>query len=497
MQQPPKAIVIGSGIAGMATAIRLAVNGFSVDVFEKNNHPGGKLYKIEKNGFCFDTGPSVFVQPANIESLFELADEDIHQYFAYRKLENACRYFYDDGTVINAFAEREKLKQEIFQKLDEPPRNIDDYLNEAQKIYDDIGKIFISNSLHKKNGWQFSPTLKAFSSTRYRYLFSTLHDINEKFFKNPKLVQLFDRFATYSGSNPFKAPGMLQLVCHLEMNLGSFYPPGGMVSINNAMYKLAVKKGVQFHFNSSVEKIIVERKKATGIIVDKKKQMADVVISNIDVYYTYMDLLKDEKSAAGILKQERSSSALVFYWGISKSFPQLELHNIFFSKNYQEEFRYLSELKQTYDDPTIYINITSKMEPGLHAPGGKENWFVMVNVPADAAFSEVSTIMKYKKKIISRLNRALNTDIEPMIETEEILHPKKIETDTGSFAGALYGASSNNRYAAFLRHPNFSKNISRLYFAGGSVHPGGGIPLCLKSAEIAARLIINDSKKWK
>jgi phytoene desaturase len=308
---------------------------------------------------------------------------------------------------------------------------------------------------------------------------------------------LFNRYATYSGSNPYKAPGMLKLIPHLELNEGIFYPQGGMIAINNALYNLAVKKGVVFNFNTTVQRIIESDNEAKGIVVNHENFFADVVISNADVYFTYLKLLNNTYQAKQILKQERSSSALIFYWGIKQEFPQLELHNIFFSKDYEAEFKSIFKTKKPYNDPTVYINITSKMEHGVHAPAGKENWFVMVNVASDMRMSEEAVISLYKKNILAKLNRMLQTDIELLIETETILHPKKIEEETMSFSGALYGNSSNTRKAAFLRHPNFSKDIHRLYFTGGSVHPGGGIPLCLKSAEITADLIINDSKKWK
>lgn len=333
--------------------------------------------------------------------------------------------------------------------------------------------------------------------TKPGYIFSTLHSANKKKFRSAHVIQLFNRYATYNGSNPYKAPGMLKLIPHVEINEGSFYPEGGMISINNALYNLALKKGVAFNFNTPVQRIIENENEAIGIVVNNENVFADVVISNADVYFTYLKLLNDEYKAKRNLKQERSSSALIFYWGIKQVFPQLELHNIFFSKDYEAEFKSIFKTKKPYSDPTVYINITSKMEPGIHAPEGKENWFVMVNVPSDLRMSEDNVISLYKKNILSKLNRMLQTDIEPLIETEAVMHPKLIEEQTASFSGALYGTSSNSRKAAFLRHPNFSKDIHRLYFAGGSVHPGGGIPLCLKSAEITADLIIQDSSKRK
>jgi phytoene desaturase len=339
--------------------------------------------------------------------------------------------------------------------------------------------------------------LKALLSTKPSYIFSTLHKAHKKKFRSRQVVQLFNRYATYNGSNPYKAPGMLKLIPHIEMNEGSFYPAGGMISINKALYNLALKKGVSFKFNTPVQRIIENNNEAKGVVVNNENIFADVVISNADVYFTYLQLLTNDYEAKKILKQERSSSALVFYWGITKEFPQLELHNIFFSKDYEAEFNSIFKLKKPYNDPTVYINISSKIEPNIHAPAGKENWFVMVNVPSDLSISEEPVINLYKKNILAKLNRMLQTNIEPLIETEFVLHPKMIEEQTLSFVGALYGASSNSRSAAFLRHLNFSKDIHKLYFTGGSVHPGGGIPLCLKSAQITSEIILNDSKKWK
>lgn len=224
---------------------------------------------------------------------------------------------------------------------------------------------------------------------------------------------------------------------------------------------------------------------------------ADVVISNTDIYFTYLQLLNDERTAKKILKQERSSSAVIFYWGIKKEFPQLELHNIFFTKDYKKEFDSIFKLKSLYNDPTVYINITSKCEPGVHAPAGKENWFVMINVASDEKMSDEDFIKTCRQNIIAKLSRILNEDIESLIETEEVLHPKMIEELTSGYLGALYGTSSNSKRAAFFRHPNFSKNIKHLYFTGGSVHPGGGIPLCLKSAKITTDIIAEDSRKWQ
>ncbi len=495
MNHSSKAIIIGAGIGGLASAIRLAVQGFEVSVYEKNSYPGGKINKLEMDGYHFDTGPSLFTQPQLIEELFALAGESMEDLFSYQQLPVSCNYFYEDGTQIKAYANKKLFAEELATQLGEKENSLLTYLKRSEKIYSDIGNVFLHHSLHKRAILFTSKLLKALRATRWSYLFHSMHEINASYFTNSKTVQLFDRYATYNGSSPYKAPGMLSMIPHLEHNEGAYYPKGGMISIADALYQLALKKGVQFYFDSPVQSIIRHEKKVRGVTVNGENMKADIVVSNMDVYFTYAHLLRDVNKSHKILKQERSSSALIFYWGIRKEFRELGLHNIFFAKDYKTEFDHLFRLKKMYNDPTVYINITAKCEPGVQAPAGKENWFVMVNAPANVGQDWQSYREKYKQAIISKLNRILQTDIEPLIEVEEIMDPVLIESKTGSFRGSLYGTSSNTKMAAFLRHPNFSKTISGLYFVGGSVHPGGGIPLCLQSAKIMGEMVTKDMKR--
>ncbi|MES2328399.1 MAG: 1-hydroxycarotenoid 3,4-desaturase CrtD [Bacteroidota bacterium] len=494
MSHSSKAVVIGAGVAGLASAIRLAVQGMEVAVYEKNSYPGGKISSVEMNGYHFDAGPSLFTQPQLIEELFALANEPIENYFSYQALPVSCNYFYEDGTKVKAYADKDLFAGELVAQMGENKNSLSSYLKRSEKIYANIGKIFLGHSLHKRKTLFKGKILKALRTVRWPYLFRSMHEVNAAHFKNAKTVQLFDRYATYNGSSPYKAPGMLSMVPHLEHNEGAYYPKGGMISIAKALYKLALKKGVAFHFDSPVQSIIRHENEVKGIVVNEENIDAGIVISNMDVYFTYQHLMKDVNKAHKILKQERSSSALIFYWGVSKEFPELDLHNIFFAKDYKAEFDHLFRLKKMYADPTVYINITSKYEPGIQAPNGKENWFVMVNAPANIGQDWQLYREKYREAIIAKLNRVLQTDIEPLIEVEEVMDPVMIESQTGSFMGSLYGTSSNSRMAAFLRHPNFSKTIRGLYFVGGSVHPGGGIPLCLQSAKIVSELVGSDTK---
>lgn len=478
-----KAIVIGAGVGGLATAIRLSQRGIDTTVYEANQYPGGKLTQFEMNGFRFDAGPSLFTMPELVDELFELCGENPREHFHYNRLSTACQYHYQDGTTIKAYTDKYEFAHEVQEKLGINGYEVINYLDKSANTYNEAAKIFLYNSLHKWKTWLNKNVLSALA-TIYRYdILTTMHKVNNRHLKHPKLVQLFNRFATYNGSNPYKAPGILNSIPHLEHNLGTYFPKGGMHSITEALTQLAKRQGVKFEFNSPVEEILVKNGKACGIITKEKKIGGDLIISNMDVYHTYNRLLPTISCPLSVEKQERSSSGLIFYWGIKGSFPKLDLHNIFFSKDYKQEFDNIFEKKSMHDDPTVYINITSKLNPN-DAPDGYENWFVMVNTPCNEGQDWERITQIARKNILSKLSEMLKVNIEELIVTEQVLDPIKIEQNTSSFKGSLYGTSSNSKLAAFLRHPNFSAKVDNLYFCGGSVHPGGGIPLCLLSAKI-------------
>jgi phytoene desaturase len=277
------------------------------------------------------------------------------------------------------------------------------------------------------------------------------------------------------------------VIPHIEQHFGAYFPDGGMFQITASLVKLAESLGVKFNYKSPVEEIVLDGKKATGVKVKGEIKQADIIVSNMDIYFTYTKLLKYRKNLypKKILSQERSSSALIFYWGINKQFPQLDLHNIFFSADYKAEFDQIWLQKDIYSDPTVYLNISSKFKPD-DATAGCENWFVMINVPSNTGQDWDKLIAETRANIITKLSTMLGEDVSKLIISESILDPRSIESRTSSYQGSIYGTSSNSQFAAFLRHANKSSKISNLYFCGGSVHPGGGIPLCLLSAKIVS-----------
>ncbi|WP_206513136.1 1-hydroxycarotenoid 3,4-desaturase CrtD [Flagellimonas marinaquae] len=488
-----RAIVVGAGIAGIATSIRLRAKNYNVTVLESNAYPGGKLHATENQGFRFDLGPSLFTMPHFVDELFELHGQNPRDYFNYKKKEVICNYFWEDGTRFSATDGPNSFAQEASRIFGESKERIEKYLGKSKRKYDLTAPLFLEKSLHKRDTYLNKDCLKAILGIGQLDIGKTLDETNKANFKSEKLIQLFNRFATYNGSSPYETPGIMSMIPHLEMHYGTYFPKGGMHRITKSLYLLAQRIGVEFRFSESAEEIMVERGTAIGVRTKKGKYASDIVISNMDIYPTYKKLLPTQEQPVRTLKQERSSSALIFYWGISKKFEQLDLHNIFFSEDYKNEFEHIFQRKSLHPDPTIYVNITSKEEPN-DAPEGCENWFVMVNAPGNFGQDWDSLKSQSRKNIVQKLSRCLNTDLEQHIVSEFTLDPVQIENNTSSYRGALYGAASNSRFSAFLRHPNFSSKINNLYFCGGSVHPGGGIPLCLLSAKIVSELIPNNDQ---
>jgi phytoene desaturase len=484
-----KAIIIGSGVSGLAASIRLARQGISVDLYESAEKAGGKVSQLHFDGFRFDAGPSLLTLP---ELVHELLDDDLR--FPIRKLELITKYFYPDGTQLSAYSDIEKFSAEVEQKLHVPASTVTTYLQKAAEIYELTSDLFIFSSFHRIKNLMNFKSLKTLLNFRHLHAFKTLHEYNRQELHDGRLVQLFDRYATYNGSNPYQIPATLSVISHLEHDLGAFIPEGGMFQITESLYQQALRLGVKFHFNQPVRKVETTNGKVSGAMLDSGFVAAEIVVSDIDIHRFYSSLLPDKKRLAKITKEERSSSALIFYWGMKGTSTELDIHNIFFSHDYQDEFEHLFKQKDLYSDPTIYIYISSKYNT-TDAPANCENWFVMINAPADAGQNWGELITLSRRRILEKLERIMGKKLLDRILREQVVSPPEIFKQTGSVNGSLYGSSSNSRFASFNRHANFRSDIGGLYFVGGSVHPGGGIPLCLSSANIVAGLVKEQLQK--
>jgi phytoene desaturase len=480
------ACVIGAGIGGLAIALRLVARGFDVVVIEKNNFAGGKVAQFFNHGYRFDMGPSLFTLPALVDEIFTLFGKKRADYLNYIDLPVTCNYFFSDGANLKAWSNKDRFIEEA-ANCGVDSIVIEEYLQKQAFLYNNTADFFLFNSIHKPSTYVGKAGQKSLKALHKLDAFVSMNTRNQKTFGNSNLVQLFNRYATYNGSDPYRAPATLNMISHLEHNTGAFFPENGMYGIVNALTKLAVDVGVRFVFNSEVTGLTINGNKVSGVRTSDSIIPASLVVNNTDITLFYRDILPRKSMYKKLMKRERSSSALIFYWGVNLM-SNLDVHNILFSSNYKNEFEGLFKSKTFADDLTVYIFISKKVVE-QDAPQGCENWFVMVNAPENVGQNWDELINKAKSVILNKIKDVLKVDIEPLIENERILTPQDIESRTGSVNGSLYGHSSNSAMSAFLRHPNFSREFENLYFTGGSVHPGGGIPLCLASAKIVDGLI--------
>ncbi len=484
-----RSIVIGAGLGGLTAASLLAARGFSVDVYEQNEHPGGKMQQFTSGGYRFDTGPSLLTMPFILEKLFSDCGEDLSEYLTLSELSPLCRYFYTDGIRFDNYSDREKTIAEI-KKFSEHDADVySEFLDYSETLYEKTADAFLFNPLYN-----FSD-LKQLNLLDFLGIdaFSTVSDKVDSFFKSPHIRQFFKRFTTYNGSSPYQAPATLNVIPHVELNQGGHYVKGGLYSVARALHELAKKMGVIFHFHTRAERINVANNRVQSItLADGSKKTCDILFANSDATDTIINLLPAEATSKKRRKKqtslEPSCSGFVMLLGSSKTWPQLKHHNIFFSDNYREEFDDIFNKKRLPADPTIYIANTSVSDPS-HAPENSSNLFILVNAPYDNGQDWDLLKRMYGDTIVNSLEDKGLTGLDDSIEVKEIITPDIFLKQYGSNRGSIYGTSSNNTFSAFLRPRNKLRNLKNLYMVGGSTHPGGGIPLVVQSAYNAIELI--------
>jgi phytoene desaturase len=474
--------VIGSGIAGLAVSARLASQGHRVTVYEKNASIGGKISLVEKEGFTWDGGPSFFTDVGEYLRLFQDCGEDPAKYFSYQELDEACRYVYED-LIVRGFDSPVRLAGELERAFGEPTSNTLQFLESASSVYNSVAEQFLNHKASLSNFIR-PQALVGLRNVPLPALFRSMHQMHEQYLTSPRTVQFFDRFATYVGADPKRAPGLLLCMPHLEHVVGAYHPNGGMRSLVNSAYALTKKLGVVIRPGSQVDGLYVVNQTLRGVEVNGKHHAYDAVVNAGDVANVYK-WLNDGRYRRHI-KREHSLSAYVLYLGIKRFTDTQYLHTIMFSDDYDAEGVALWQDKMPYHDPTIYINNTSFLEPS-HAPKGHENWFVMVNVPAGL---DGTALTKARKYSIDKLSKRFGTDISKHIVCEaEALTPRYIEDQYSAYGGAIYGLAANSIRGAYMRPANKDEQVEGLYHVGVTTHPGGGIPLALRSARIVSGMI--------
>jgi len=486
-----KIAIVGAGMGGLATAIRLAAQGHTVTIYEKNETVGGKLNLLEKGGYRWDTGPSLLTMPFVYQDLFKAAGRDFADYVELVPVEPITRYFYPDGTVFDASDSTAAMTAAI-DKLSPPDvTNYFRFMAYSRRLYDLTAEVFLFQGFNRLRDLLSLRMGDTFKIDPFR----TVHQANTAAFKDKRLVQLFDRYATYNGSSPYQAPATLNIIPYVELGMGGWYVRGGLYALAEAYTKLALELGVEIRTGVGVAEIITQKGRAIGLRLENGAEItADIVVANTDVAYTYDKLLKGQGRGRNLAKLEPSCSGFVLFLGINRQYEQLVHHNILFSHDYQNEFEDIFKRKVPASDPTIYICWTGHSDH-QHAPAGHSNLFVLVNAPyLSEAFdwAAPNVTKNYRDLIIRRMTEFGLTGLEDAIEVEQIMTPFDLAQRYNAERGAIYGLSSNNRFSAFLRPPNRSRQVKGLYFVGGSTHPGGGVPLVTLSARIVANLIKQD-----
>ncbi len=490
-----KIIIIGAGLGGLSAACSLAKSGFDVTVLEKNKTVGGKVNFVESGGYKFDTGASLLTMKHVFEDLFEFCGRDINDYLEFKKLAPICRYVWSDGTKFDAFDDLAKTESEIEKLAPGDARNFRKYLADSKQKYEIAERTFLAKSLNELSKLlkpKYLPDLLKISTLK------TLDKHNKKYFKSEKLQQLFNRFATYNGSSPYKTPATFALIPYVEFGLGAWYVKGGIYQIPKALEKLAIELGIKFRFETEVAEIQIENKKAKGVKLKNGEILkSDFVITNADAVETYRNLIDKNKrkiyTDKKLAKIEPSCSGFVLLLGTNKKFDQLAHHNIYFSDDYKAEFKAIFETKTPARNPTIYVCATSRTDE-TQAPENSENLFILINAP----YTSSATVWEkekqnYRNLIIKKLEEFGLEDLENSIEFEQIITPEDFENKYRANKGSIYGVSSNGIFSAFMRVPNMAKDIENLYFVGGTTHPGGGMPLVLLSGKMACELILEDT----
>ncbi len=489
-----RAIVIGAGLGGLSAAANLARVGWRVEVLEQGEGPGGKATEVRLGAYRWDAGPSLVTMPRVFRSTFERLGRRLEDYLTLVPLDRIYAYFWPDGAALGSYADRARFGDEADRTFGSGSKELTRYLADAARLWRIAGEIFLERPIHEIGSWLGFRTLPKILGLPFIDPLRSFHARNAASFRDPRLVQLFDRYATYNGSNPWRTPATMGIIPHVEYEWGGWTVLEGIHAIPRALERVARELGVEFRYGARVERILTDGRNAVGAAwVDaggrRGEVRADAVVSDLDVLATWRELLNapESKAARRYARLEPSSSGVVFYWGIKRRDGRLGVNNIFFSTDYAAEFRDIFDEGRLPDDPTVYVNITGRVTAGDAPPDG-DNWFVLVNAPPDRGQDWSAELARLRATVIRVLSERLGWNVGAAIVEEATLDPARIALRTGGSGGSLYGIASNSPSAAFRRQANRCREVDGLYFCSGSAHPGGGMPLVLLSGRIAAEL---------
>ncbi len=476
------AVIVGGGLGGLAAALRLTMRGWRVTVCEQDSVLGGKMSRWQSQGFRFDTGPSLITLPWIFEDLFAAAGADMREHLELAPLEPLARYVYADGVRFDYTTSMPGLLP-ILRDCEGSADGFFRFMRLGAQIY------ALSKGTFLRRPVTAPPDRTVLSALRHAPLlrgWGNYHKTVCAYFRSPQLRQLFGRYPTYVGSSPYQTPATLAIIPYIEFAFGGWYVQGGLYRIVETLVGLLDERGAELRTNARVARIDAPSNSVQGIELENGDRLAaDLVIMN-----------GDTSSSPGLLggtvtklpAADRSLSGLVLLVGINRRVADLHHHNVFFSRDYAEEFRQLFIERRIPDDPTVYVNVPSQSDPSS-APQGGEALFLMINAPATGEQWDGPRIAEARNRVFNRLRASGFPDIEGHIVVEHAVTPQMLAERFGMPGGAIYGPHSHGWRKTFFRPPNKDKHVRGLYYAGGSAHPGGGTPMVLLSAKITEELI--------
>ncbi len=477
--------VIGGGLAGLTSATILARSGHHVTLFEQSAAVGGKLGCAQFDGCTFDLGPSLLTMPFVLDEFFRRAGTTLAAELQLVEVTPGCQYRWTDGTVLDVPSDVDGFSEAIARMSPVDGDAVRRYFDHARRVYEATKDIFIFSPFRGLRELVSPANLRLLPMWRTMRFTQTLHALHAEYFRDPRVIQLFDRFATYNGSSPYRAPATLMVIPYVEAAFGAWYPLGGMRSIANAYRAVAERAGVHIRCSTPVRSIRTQRGIAVGVeLHDASFFEADHIVSNVDVHVTNTMLLGHDRPHP----RDPSTSGVVIVASVDAAAdPSLRHHTVCFSSDYRREFRQLET--SLPDAPTIYLSRSVHSDPS-QAVAGRENWFLLLNAPPTGMMGDRGHWQAQAPTIALRTFEQLAAyGLRPNVRQMQVLTPDDFATRWGAWGGSIYGSASNNMMSAFLRQPAQSSKVKNLWYAGGTAHPGGGIPLVTISGMLAADAI--------
>jgi phytoene desaturase len=494
--------VIGGGLGGLAAACTLAARGHKVVLFERNEWLGGKAAVLEERGFRFDMGPTIITIPSVLRRIFSEAGRRLEDYLQLVRLDPQWRCFFEDGSVLDLNQNPAKMADTLdeFAPGTHAGRNFLDFIALSRRLNDISQRHFFYKpigGLRDMFDFKASFDPKVLGDVLAMRMGRTVASTVRAFNPDPRVAQMIDHFTQYVGSSPYGSPAVLCGIAHMQTDEGVWYPVGGTRAVPKALERLLRELGVEIHLDTKVEKVLTRDKAVAGVLTQDGAEIPlDAVVSNCDSVRTHQELIGGSAGAkfAKRRRYEAACSGVVLYLGLNKRYKHLAHHDFIFSRDPHEEFDWIYRKGEPAPDPTCYLAATSCTEPGT-APKGGEALYVLVHTPYLRPHHDWNKMFPaYRKVILEKLKKTGGMkDLEDRIVFERYLTPQDINDRYHVWKGAIYGLASHGRFLGAFKPGNRSPDLRGLYLAGGSAHPGPGMPMALMSGWIAADALDKDS----